>query len=88
MHNALIHRVDAPSFGWAALAATPTVLSCRLIAVGEDVQLRFDQGDAVAVPDGRAFDLVGVDLSRLQISGTGAVVVAGGTWRPGIAPRL
>ena len=80
MHNALIQRVDAPSFGWAALAATPTVLSVQLIADGDDVQIRFDGGEAVAIPDGRSIDLVRVDLSRLQISGTGAVVIAGGTW--------
>lgn len=71
------------SAAWQPLAASRTVMTASITTSPSNtqpVQFRVDGGASVPWPAGVANTLVGVDLSRIEVSGTSgdAVLLVGG----------
>lgn len=69
---------------WAALASASMVMNATLVAAAgnaENASVRVDGGTAAAWPPGGRVRLEGVDLSRIEVSGTSGdtFLVAGNT---------
>ncbi len=81
MNNLVMFNVAANAFNWTSLASTPTVLSGQLFCDDANVNMRVSGGTPVEMPRGRSITFHRVDLSTIEILGSGAtVMVVGGTW--------